>query len=51
VDWHDDRSKQTVHIYDEEEVKLIYKKITSQYSNLLNNLLNIMEKEISQLDL
>lgn len=49
IDMMVDRSK-TSHLYDEEEAKLMYEKIKSQYNQLLSNLYNKLEAEITQID-
>ncbi|RKD21067.1 nucleotidyltransferase [Ammoniphilus oxalaticus] len=43
VDWN-----KTSHLYDEEEVKLIYEKIKSYYSDLLSNLYGRIEEEMTK---
>lgn len=45
IDMMVDRNK-TSHLYDEEEAKLIYEKVKSNYSHLLSNLCNKLEEEI-----
>ncbi|MCQ6275926.1 nucleotidyltransferase substrate binding protein [Bacillus sp. V3B] len=48
IDMMVDRNK-TSHLYDEEEAKLIYEKVKSQYSQLLSNLYDKLEEEISKI--
>lgn len=45
IDMMVDRNK-TSHLYDEEEAKLIYEKVKSNYSRLLSNLCNKLEEEM-----
>lgn len=48
IDMMVDRNK-TSHLYDEEEAKVIYEKIKSQYNQLLSNLCDKMDAEITKL--
>jgi nucleotidyltransferase substrate binding protein (TIGR01987 family) len=48
IDMMVDRNK-TSHLYDEEEAKLIYEKVKSNYSHLLSNLCNKLEEEITKI--
>ena len=48
IDMMVDRNK-TSHLYDEEEAKLIYEKIKSHYSDLLSNLYEKLEEEITKI--
>jgi nucleotidyltransferase substrate binding protein (TIGR01987 family) len=49
IDMMVDRNK-TSHIYDEEEAKLIYNKIKSNYSDLLSNLYKKLEEELTKIN-
>jgi|SRR4051812_40371881 nucleotidyltransferase substrate binding protein (TIGR01987 family) len=48
IDMMVDRNK-TSHLYDEEEAKIIYAKVKSDYSHLLSNLYEKMEEEITKI--
>ncbi|MBB6450052.1 nucleotidyltransferase substrate binding protein (TIGR01987 family) [Geomicrobium halophilum] len=48
IDMMIDRNK-TSHLYDEEEAKLIYKKVKNIYSNLLSNLGRTLEEELKKI--
>jgi nucleotidyltransferase substrate binding protein (TIGR01987 family) len=48
IDMMVDRNK-TSHLYDEEEAKLIYEKIKSNYSHLLSNLCDKLEEEMTKI--
>jgi len=48
IDMMVDRNK-TSHLYDEEEAKLIYKKVKNTYSHLLSNLGSTLEEELKKI--
>jgi nucleotidyltransferase substrate binding protein (TIGR01987 family) len=49
IDMMVDRNK-TSHLYDEEEAKLIYEKVKSNYSHLLSNLCDMLEEEMTKIE-